>query len=233
MTITPAQKSIIENVVDCFETGSPEGNYGEICLYRDGHDGERQITYGRSQTTEQGNLKDLIALYVDKGGKWAKDFREYLPKIGHVPLAGDAIFKLLLENAGHDPVMIAAEDEFFDYDYYRPALAWAQGKGFTTALSLLVIYDSWIHSGGMLQFLRRRFKELPPSLGGDEKIWIKSYVMVRGDWLRTYSDPLHLEKQNLLRKTVYRTNDLMRQVVAQNWNLDQLPILANGVEVSS
>ena len=53
--ITPPQKSKIEAVINVFETGKKEGKYDALVVYRDGRGGSRQITYGRSQTTEQGN----------------------------------------------------------------------------------------------------------------------------------------------------------------------------------
>jgi hypothetical protein len=46
-------------------------------------------------------------------------------------------------------------------------------------LSMLVVYDSFIHSGSVPMFLRKRFIERPPANGGDEKKWIGSYVEVR------------------------------------------------------
>jgi chitosanase len=232
MNLTPAQKDLIEHVVNVFETGSPQGDYGEVCTYLDGHDGSRQITYGRAQTTEQGNLKDLIALYVSSGGSLAGFFQPYLVKIGVTPLAGDADFKSALRQAGTDPVMIAAEDKFFDFDYFTPAITWAQSNGFVTALGALVIYDSFIHSGGILNFLRARFHESPPAAGGDEDVWLKEYVFVRGEWLGNYNDPANPAKSALLRQTTYRTSCLMREIVRKNWDLSQLPINANGVEVS-
>jgi len=233
MTITGAQKDLIEHVVNVFETGSPRGDYGEVCTYRDGHDGTRQITYGRAQTTEQGNLRDLITLYVNNGGTYANFFRPYLPEIGKVPLANDLAFKSALRSAGTDSVMIAAEDTFFDFDYFAPAIKWCEANGFTTALAALVVYDSFIHSGAILNFLRARFHESPPAAGGEEEIWLKEYVFVRADWLANYRDPLNPAKAALLRQTTYRTSCLMREIVRKNWDLSQLPILANGVEVSS
>ena len=233
MNVTPAQKNLIEEIVNVFETGSPQGDYGEVCTYLDGHDGTRQITYGRAQTTEQGNLKDLIALYVSKGGQYAPFFREYLDEIGKVPLVNDAAFKTTLRAAGNDPIMRQAEDQFFDFDYYSPALSWATSYGFTLPLSMLVIYDSFIHSGGILRFLRNRFAENPPSIGGDEKVWMINYVDVRHNWLRTYSDPANPTKSALLRASCYRTGDLKRAIQANDWDLSQLPFNANGVEVSS
>jgi chitosanase len=233
MILATGIKDLIEHILNEEETGSVTGDYGEVCTYLDGHDGTRQITYGRSQTTEQGNLKDLIALYVSKGGLYASFFTSYVPVIGKAPLAADAAFKQTLRLAGNDPIMRAAEDQFFDTDYFTPALKWASAYGFTLALSMLVIYDSFIQSGGVLNFLRARFEEVPPSAGGDEKVWITEYADVRHNWLRLYDDPANPAKSALIRASCYRTGDLKRAIQAGNWDLSQRPFIANGAEVSA
>jgi len=230
--MTPAAlKNHIERIVNVFETGTPQGDYGQVQTYLDGHDGTRQITYGRSQTTEQSNLRDLIALYIQLEGKFADLFQDYVNLIGRVPLAENNVFKSLLRTAGEDPIMRQAEDQFFDFDYWQPAMAWAQTRDFLLPLSWLVIYDSFIHSGGVPNFLRNRFAEKPPVSGGEEKIWITNYVDVRHNWLRTYNDPRNPEKSRLLRLTCYRTGDLKRAIQGGNWDMEQLPFIANGEPV--
>jgi chitosanase len=233
LNLAPGIKDLIEHILNEEETGSITGDYGQLDTYLDGHNGTRQITYGRSQTTEQGNLKDLIALYITKGGLYASTFRPYLEEIGKYPLYDDSTFKQTLRAAGADPIMHEAEDAFFDFDYFAPAQAWATAHGFTLALSMLVIYDSFIQSGAILDFLRARFAELPPSAGGDEKVWIENYADVRHNWLRTYNDPSNPAKSALLRTSCYRTGDLKRAIQAGNWDLSQRPIIANGAEVSA
>ncbi len=58
--ITETHKYLIQKVINVFETGTPEGKYDMLVVYPDGKGGSRQITYGRSQTTEQGNLSQLL-----------------------------------------------------------------------------------------------------------------------------------------------------------------------------
>ncbi len=218
-------KLLIQRVVNVFETGTPEGRYDAIVVYPDGKGGSRQITYGRSQTTEQGNLKELILLYVQNGGVFRDNLSPYLDRLGRVSLADDARFKTLLAKAAReDPVMRSTQDSFFDSAYYGPALRFFEINGFALPLSLLVIYDSYIHSGGVLSFLRKRFSEHPPAQGGNEKKWTTSYVDIRHQWLKHHSKPL-------LRKTIYRTQCFKDQITASNWKLDNLPIVANGVSV--
>ncbi len=226
MNLTVQQKSICEHIVNVFETGSIEGNYGAVVVMADGPHGSRQVTYGRSQTTEYGNLEELVQIYVDSHGIYSDKLQPYLPKIGVTSLADDGQFKQLLKDAGkNDPVMKQVQDAFFDKRYYQPAMDWATANGFTLPLSALVIYDSRIHSGGILDFLRKRFSEVPPAKGGNEKKWISQYVDVRQNWLENHEN-------ELLRNTIYRTKCFKHEIDRENWNLSQLPINAHGVAVN-
>jgi len=229
--ITPVQKSKIERIINVFETGSAEGKYGVIAKLKDYRDPATnsnivQITYGRSQTTEFGNLKSLLNLYTNSNGAYADTLKPYLNRIGTKPsLSTDQVFVDTLKIAGRtDPVMKKVQDEFFDSYYYLPALGWFKQMGFTLPLSMLVIYDSFIHSGTILPFLRQRFPEKPPVKGGNEKEWIAQYVDARHKWLSTHSN-------GIIRKTVYRTFCLKKQIEKDNWNLSQ-PVMAQGVLIN-
>ena len=225
LKLTDRQRRICERVINVFETGSPAGKYGAISIYHDGPNKIRQITYGRSQTTEYGNLRQLVEMYVAANGAYSTGLAPYASMVGQVALVDNATFKDLLKKAGdEDPVMRSTQDAFFDKAYFTPARKWADANGFTYALSMLVIYDSFIHSGGILGLLRSRFQELPPAKGGDEKKWILQYVTVRDAWLRNHGNPD-------VRPSAYRTKDLLREIGAGNWDLSLLPINANGTLV--
>ena len=224
--ITDENKQLIERVVNVFETGTPDGRYDKITIYPDGRDKSLQITYGRSQTTEQGNLSKLLQMYIDSEGVFSVAFAPYLALIGDKPLVKDEKFKALLRRAAReDQIMRATQDSFFDLLYYKPAYQFFETNAFALPLSLLVIYDSYIHSGKIPDFLRKRFGELPPAKGGDEKKWVTSYVDIRHQWLKYHSDPL-------LQKTVYRTQCFKDQIAAGNWEFAKMPIVANGVSVN-
>ena len=223
--ITNDIKSKIENIVTVFENGGfVKPNYGLLKIYQDGRKvrGVKtfQITYGVRQTTEQGSLADLIELYcATEGAKYAKQFRKYLKDIGVLPLYANENFKRLLVMAGDDSVMQQCQDTFFDTAYWKPAQDWFLMNGFTLPLSMLVIYDSQIHSGSILQFLRNQFTERPPKFGGNEKRWISEYVRVRDAWLEFNND-------KLLRITDYRTDCFLEQIKNENWSLkDKVKIL--------
>lgn len=228
MNLTEKQKRIIMQILNVFETGSTQGDYSAIAIFNDGPGGMRQITYGRSQTTEFGNLGELVEMYVNAQGKFSEELRPFLERIGdeNDPLTDNNKFKKLLRDAGkEDPVMRDCQDAFFEKRYFQPAMAWAEKQGFTLPLSALVIYDSFIHSGSIRPFLRARFEEVPPASGGNEKTWISEYVDVRQDWLANHPN-------TILHKTVYRTECFKREIARDNWDLTKLPIKAHGVDVT-
>lgn len=207
------KKDKILEVINVFETGSKSGNYSAISIFEDGPNDRRQITYGRSQTTEFGGLPDLIRKY--EGGLYSDEFDCYLSRLGKFPsLCDNDEFITLLKKAGTDPVMRKTQDEFFDERYWKPALKWAKENGFQENLSMLVIYDSYIHSGGILSFLKEHVDGNVPAQGGKEKDWIISYVDVRGRWLKNH-------RREILRHTVYRTNLFKSLIADDNWDLSK------------
>ncbi|TAG47155.1 MAG: peptidoglycan-binding protein [Betaproteobacteria bacterium] len=226
MNLTPKQRSVIEQVINVFETGSPQGDYGAISTYADGPHDIRQITYGRSQTTEYGNLRELVGLYADASGTFSAELGLYADRVGSTPLTDDPDFKRLLRSAGRDDiVMQRTQDRFFARRYFDPAMKWCNTEGFTQPLSMLIAYDSFIHSGSVLWVIRGMFPEVTPAHGGDEKAWILAYVNARHRWLSNH-------RREVVRKSHYRTRDLSREVRRNNWDLTQLPIRANGTDVT-
>jgi len=225
MTLTSQQKHICEQVINAFESSSAAGKYGLISIMDDGPHKVKQISYGRSQTTEYGNLEELLEMYVNGNGIYSSAIAPYLAKIGVVPLVNDTVFKQLLKDAGkNDPVMQKVQDRFFDLRYFQPAMQWMDENGLSLPLSALVIYDSYIHSGSIMMFLRKRFPESTPKNGGDEKTWVSQYVDTRHAWLTTHSS-------QLLSNTVYRTSCLEIEIARNNWYLNLLPIRAHDVDI--
>ena len=76
----------------------------------------------------------------------------------------------------------------------------------------------------LLGELRRKFPEVPPSKGGKEKAWITAYTKARHEWLLSRS-------RAAVKASAYRTKDLLKMIEEKNWNLDKLPLIANGIEV--
>lgn len=225
MKLTPSQKSLIERVINTAETGRPDGNYAAISIYADGPHNIRQITYGRSQTTEYGNLRKLVKMYVEAKGTYSDQLTKYVDMLGSIPLTDDTEFKTLLKDAGKkDPVMQKVQDKFFEETYFNPAMKWADENGFTKALSALIIYDSFIHSGSILWLLRQKFQESPPVKGGNEQVWITEYTKARNSWLQTHS-------RAAVKASAYRTKAYLAEIAKGNWDLAIVPINMNGTEV--
>lgn len=223
--ITPENKKKIMQIVNVFETGSPEGRYDALVIFPDGKGGSRQITYGRSQTTEQGNLRNLLERYIALNGSFSAAFQPFMSKVGKVPLVDDKVFKQLLkQSAQEDPRMRIAQDETFEILYFQPALHFFNAEGFTLPLSLLVIYDSYIHSGSIPGFLRQRFAERTPVRGGDEKVWIAEYTKARQNWLATH-------KRKILHATAVRPKTYLTQMDKGNWDLSA-PVTTQGVTIA-
>lgn len=229
--ITPDVKRKIEQVINVFETGSAAGNYSALVKLKDYTDPQTktlmvQITFGRSQTTEFGHLKTLVKDYVASKGLYAAELKPYLGRIGQKPsLATDDIFCNALKIAGkNDPIMKICQDQLFEAKYYQPAYHWFTVNGFKLPLSMLVIYDSMIHSGSILPFLRKKFPTVVPASGGNEKEWITNYVQARHNWLENHSN-------KLLRNTVYRTNVFRDLIRKSNWELNGI-LEVRGIDIS-
>jgi chitosanase len=221
--MTPELKARIKQVVNAFEMGTKEIRYSDIYIYRDGPNDIRQITLSVG-FTEYGNLKQVVQQYVNDGGKYAEDFKPYLPKIGRTALVDNAAFKnLLIKSSKEDPIMRAAQDKIYDQKYWDKAYEWFLDNDFKEPLSMMVIMDSFIHSGSILGFLRNRFNESVPVNGGNEKEWIKQYVSARRSWLANHS-------RKVLRNTVYRMDFMQYQMKRNNWAFN-CPITAHGVKI--
>jgi chitosanase len=211
--------------VNVAETGHPDGKPHAVYIYADGKNGRKQVTLGVGFTEDGGNLAKVLRSYIAKRGAFADQLSTHVPDIGKGTLATNKKFHQLLKQAGEsDPLMAEAQNEEFNKVYLEPAFNWFTKNGFTLPLSFLVISDSYLHSGGIREALRSRFREGTPSTGGDEKVWVGSYVEARHDWLSNHSN-------KLLRNTVYRTQALRNEIARENWMLDRLPINMNGVAV--
>jgi chitosanase len=218
-------RTLILRVLNVAETGHPDGKPHAVYIYADGKNGRKQVTLAVGFTEDGGNLAKVLKSYVAKKGSFADQVSTYIPDIGKGTLATNKQFHQLLKQAGErDPLMAEAQNEQFNKVYLDPAFNWFTKNGFTLPLSFLVISDSYLHSGGIRDALRNTFREGTPSTGGDEKVWVGSYVEARHNWLSNHSN-------KLLRNTIYRTQALRNEIARGNWMLDRLPINMNGVAV--
>ncbi len=222
--ISADDKTLITEVIFCFEQGEANPPYDQLFVYRDGPKETRQLTLAWG-LTQSDDFKDLFSDYIDLGGKYAANFKSWLPKLHESSTVDDKSLRaLLLSCAKSDNVFRGVMDSLFDKKYWQPAYKWFTENGFTTTLSMAVIMDSYIHSGGILGFLRQRFDAKTPANGGDEKTWLTQYINARHEWLKNNSS-------QLLRNTIYRTQFFKDQISSNNWVLNR-PLRANGVKIN-
>jgi chitosanase len=221
--VTEQQKKCAQAIVNIFETGQVEGDYGKVTLLPNdpGH-----LTYGRSQTTlTSGNLYLLAKAYAETtGSEYASEFEAYLSRLANrdTSLDYDTRLRGLLRDAGNDPVMHEVQDEFFDRVYWNPSLQAAEIVGISTGLGTAVVYDSKIHGSWvrMRDETTNRYG-LPKDVG--EKSWVESYVAVRREWLANHSI-------EILRRTVYRMDSFGKLIAEAKWGLE-LPIYVRGIKI--
>lgn len=234
ITYSKSQKHVIDCVLSIFETGRvpTAASYSTCSILADG----AGISYGKHQCTDKAGSLDLVVKkYIELGGAHAAALQGYLPYLaantssteppkGPYKAETTALINLL-KTAGADPVMHRAQDEVFDSVYFAPAVNHANSAGVTKALSLLVIYDTCIHSGpGGVTMIRNKFAAKSPANGGSEEEWVKAYLNARRAWLAASSNAL-------VQKTVYRMDSLMELVNAGNWDL-KTPLKVRGVTIS-
>jgi chitosanase len=231
--ITSEQKRVIDSTLSIFETGrvpSPE-SYSTCTILNDG----AGVSYGKHQSTDRaGSLDKIVDLYIQNKGVLSDKLKEFVPKLAtnetskisqkNIPSWASELIKILKE-AGKEPIMQQAQDSVFDSCYWIPALGHVSNIGITTALGHLVVYDTCIHSGpGGVATIRNRFPEASPANGGDEKAWIKAYILARREWLLGSSN-------QLVQKTVYRMDSLIDIAKNNNWDL-VTPLTVRGVKIT-
>lgn len=231
--ITEQQFRIIDRWISAVETGNPDGDYGKVTVMNDGPNGERQITFGKHQTTETGgNLKALVQKMVDSGVELFEEERAMITQfLASEPYKRAHFPGLLRSLRVMGRQCTQTQDEFFQKKYWFPACQWCKKNGLTTPLAHLVAHDSWIHSGGVPVMLRKRFSEPTPANGGYEIEWLNRYIETRHQWLKHWGDGKS-DKSKLLRASSYRTAGLMAIYQSQNFDLTEKPITVNGIKIS-
>ena len=209
--LTPVQIATIDAIVSVFESEGP-GDYSAIARNPQDPGG---LSYGKHQAAlTKGTLHDLIERYCNTPeADFSTALRPYLPqmKAGDRTLDRDQKLYDILKRASLDPTMQEVQDDFFSERFMAPALAKFKEFGFSNALSAAVIYDSYIHSGGLNMQARTEKTYGPPS-AAKEKEWIEGYAKTRKEWLSTHPN-------ELLHSTAIRLETFLRQMREGNWDL--------------
>lgn len=229
MELTPTQASTVKAITSVFETGKPEGDYSAVAILDDG----AGISYGRHQATDRSGTLDLIVeAYVRSEGHYAKEIAQYVARLRADESVAAATppplwlkqLMWLLYQAGNDPAMREAQDSVFDSQYFVPATELCDSLKLKLPLSAACVYDCCIQSGfGGVSRIRKRFAELPPSKGGDEREWVKAFTYSRHVWLSWH-------RSKAVRTSAYRTDALLFLIKNSNWELD-LPIIVLGRQI--
>jgi chitosanase len=220
----PGLVSFIRRILSVAETGKPEWDAGATYFYNDGPGGKNQATLSIGFTAS-GNLKKVLQRYIEKSGLFAAQFSPYVALLPGNLLPNNKEFARTCREAGADPLFKEIQTECFEDFYMAPAFTWAAKYGFSLPLSYLVIADSFLHSGSMLDFLMNSFSEKKPSAGGNEKKWIKDYLDARRKWLANHSN-------KILNATVYRADCYVKELVTGNWDLGTDSVAMHGTKVT-
>lgn len=217
-------KTKIRSIINCMETGKPVTAYDVITILHDGPQGQRQVTLGTGFTQGGGDLKQVIDTYVAKNGTYSKDFIPYQSRIStdYTLVDNSKFINLLKISSQEDQLMRDSQDQIFESLYWVPALVFASANGFTLPFSILVIYDSYVQSGHVPDFLRILFPAKVPAKGGTEQDWISQYLHVRHDWMVNHSNAA-------IRSSVYRVNDYLVMLKNGNWQLNAKSIANDNI----
>jgi chitosanase len=222
----PKYVRFIRRILSVAETDQPEWDPAAVYVYGDGTGGRKQCTLSIGFTADGGNLVKVLERYVADDGAYSDRLVPHIALLKAGDPGTDSDFIALLKEIGKkDPLMKSVQEEMFDKLYLAPAFSWAAKYGFALPLSYLVIADSFLHSGSMLDFLMNRFPEKKPSDGGKEEDWILVYTDTRRDWLKNHSN-------KILRGTTYRCDCYLREMKRDNWDLAQAPVNMHGTEVN-
>lgn len=211
----------IDEIVSIFENETPDLQYDYIDALGDG----RGYTAGRAGfTTATGDLLEVVRRYEASGTGTpsAKSFTSLLPILEKRALdeSGDltglGALPALWKTASLEPEFRAAQDTVAADFYRTPAAAVCKKLGFTSPLSLLIIYDTIVQHGDGSDddALPALLKRTPPS--SDEETFMRAFLKVRrADLL----NPANSATAREWRESVDRVDALTRLIDQDHWDL--------------
>jgi hypothetical protein len=209
-------------VTSVFESGSPEGRPEAFQTFDSGI-----VSYGRHQATlASGHLEHVLRLYWENSDTpLARALQgEYEGRVRNKDegLRDDARFRDLLLAAATDPKMVAAQDQVFDTNFYRPAVDVWQSQGLKSPLALACLYDTRIQ-GGLGDVIRKTQElGLPAEVG--EAAWLAHFLDEREKRLYRLADSAEARGESnmavALRNSSYRVKALRKVLNAGNLALE-------------
>lgn len=220
--MNPLQRRTCIAIVNIFESGSLTGNYGAVGGLKNdkGH-----LSYGKSQVSlMSGNLFLLIKAYCEEpDAQFAQELSPFLGRLGNkdITLDQDLTIRNVLRQAGNDPAMKRVQDDYFDRNFFEPALVAAQRANLQQPLSQTIAYDTHIQGGWQTCSAAVNAAIGPIGANTPEETWIKRYLEVRTEYLKRHAP-----------QTIYRPEAFGKLVSAGEWALD-LPIDIRGLTITS
>lgn len=220
--MNPLQKQTCISIVNIFESGTLTGNYGAVGGLKNdkGH-----LSYGKSQVSlMSGNLFLLIKAYCEEpDAQFAQELSPFLGRLGNkdITLDQDLNIRSILRQAGNDPAMKRIQDDYFDRNFFRPALAAAQHANLQNPLSQTIAYDTHIQGGWQACSTAVTAAVGPIGANVSEETWIKRYLEVRSAYLERHAPA-----------TTYRPEAFGKLISAGNWAMD-LPIGIRGLMITA
>ena len=227
------QYRAIMAITSCFETDDPVGKYDLISVLEDG----AGISYGRHQATENGGaLYQVITRYIERGGAYAEALAEYLPQLydGVATSRKDALTnnadfrELLIQAAQDDSAMRRAQDDVFNRDYYVPAVELCNAWQIHLPLGVAMAYGDAIQYGpatlrNLWEYWETGFdpNSYEPGITIDPTLSIELQNQMRTvHYLNTQMRQHRASSsKEAVRKTVYRSDTILRLMGQQNWML--------------
>ena len=231
---TPAQKTLADKVVSCFENDNPIIQYGYIENLNDG----RGYTAGKAGfTTANGDLLEVVKKYTILNPQ--NSLSNFIPLLQTLTDNEDsnvtALTNLPTEwqaNSGN-PKFMEAQDYVADLNYYQPAVEACTDNGLKMPISLMSLYDCAIQHGdgsdpdGLYAIIDRTNSALggSPSDGKNELNWIIKFNQIRKSVLL---NPANTDTKDEWQQSVGRVDALQKLIeVDKNYIFNQPSIKIN------
>lgn len=156
------------------ETGSADPDYAAITVDSGG------LTYGAYQfDSNSGELHDMLARYIARGGRYASQLRPYVSSHAHARVKNSAALRSLLRQAASDPIMQQTQDDFFVDEHLKPSMEAAAKLGIRSPLGVALYVDIQTN-GGIASVVKTAKRHVPKiQTSGDEQKFVQAMLDAR------------------------------------------------------
>ncbi len=164
----------ILNIVRSEESGSAKPDYASITVDSGG------LTYGAYQfDSKSGELHDMLAQYMSRGGAYSSALRPYVSSMAHGRMPHDQNLKNILRKAANDPIMQQTQDDFFVEHHLKNSMQKAADAGIRSPLGVALFVDIQTNGGidSVMKTARRQVPQIKTA--GDETRFIQAMLDAR------------------------------------------------------